>query len=294
MKTEPKLIFGFPVAERFIFSRQLYYSIKKFCRNPLVLFSSNQDIGYSFQQLKKIISKRKYGIRKIQNFLFDIFEEINGRDFDYFVKLDSDCLFANYGLEKIFAEEFDFLDSVDDFDHKCKWDNARPFLKNIEPYKKILSDLKLSRIDSRISGCLCAFQIYSKEAVNFITGRIGAIENNPGYLEMIRQNLCLSELIVPNLLKDAGFKYKIVYLHEEKTQPCWNIRWRPYINKDEVETIEKHLLPILYHPLKRSLSDKGRRILLKKIGYRYSLRDIIVILPLAVKTIIWKLITLKK
>ena len=64
MNANFKLIFGFPVAERFIYSQQLYYSIKKFCHDPLVLFASNKDIGYSYGRLKKIISKRKniYGL----------------------------------------------------------------------------------------------------------------------------------------------------------------------------------------------------------------------------------------
>lgn len=55
-----KLIFGFPLAERFIYARQLYYSIKKFCHDPLVLFASNRNIGYSYDRLTKIKSKREY------------------------------------------------------------------------------------------------------------------------------------------------------------------------------------------------------------------------------------------
>lgn len=266
-----KLIFGFPVAEWFIYSEQLYYSIKKFCHDPLVLFSSNKNIGYSYERLTKIKGKREYRLYQIHNFLFDVFEEIRGLDFDYFVKLDSDCLFANFGFEEIFTKKFDFLDSVDENDNKCKWWQAKEFFKNIASYQRLISDLKLTRKDSRISGCLGALQAYSKKAIDFIADRIKIIENSPGYIEMIQKDLCLSELLVPNLLKDAGFEYRIIYLHKEEKHPPLCVRWRPYISKKEVKSIENCDLSILYHPLKRALRDKTRRILLKKIGYRYGL-----------------------
>lgn len=268
-----KLIFGFPVNEWFIYSKQLYYSIKKFCHNPLVLFSSNKNIGYSYDRLTKIKSKREYRLYQIHNFLFDVFEEIRDLDFDYFIKLDSDCLFANFGFEEIFAERFDFLDSVDENDNKCKWSHAKEFLENIESYQRFLSDLKLTRKDSRISGCLGALQVYSKKAIDFIGDHIRIIETHPEYTKMEQKIHSLDELLLPNLLKDAGFEYRIIYLHKEKKHPTLCVRWRPYVNRKEAESIENRDSYILYHPLKRNLFNRARGILLKKIGYRYSLKN---------------------
>ncbi len=268
-----KLIFGLPVAEQFIYTKQLYYSIKKFCHDPLVLFSSDKDIGHSYDRLRKIKNKREYKYHQLQNFIFDALEEIRNLNFDYFIKLDSDCLFANSGIDGIFAGKFDFLDSVDENDGKCNWLWAKKFSENIGSYHRILSDLGLSRKDARISGCLGAFQVHSKEAVNFIADRINIIENNPGYLTMKQKGLCLDELIVPNLLKDAGFAPRLTYLHEGAPQSSWRMRWRPYIGKEEVAYAADRDLNIMYHPLKRDLRDEARRILLEKIGYRYGLKD---------------------
>ena len=272
MSTNLKLIFGFPVDEWFIYSQQLYYSIKKFCHDPLVLFSSNKGIGYSYDRLKKITSKRKYIYGLINHrFVFDIIEEIKNLDFDYFIKLDSDCLFTNYGFEKLFTEKFDFLNSVDE-NNKRKWQNSKDFLGNIESYERFISDLKLTRIDSKTPGCLGAFQAYSKKAIDFISGNIKIIEAHPEYAKMEQRVPCLDEVFLFNLLKDAGFEYRTIYLHQGTHSP---IRFRPYITTEEVQSIRNSDLPILYHPVKRSLRDKARRVLLKKIGYRYGLQELL-------------------
>ena len=270
-----KLIFGFPVDERFLYSKQLYYSIRKFCHNPLVLFSSNRGIGYSYQRLKKIPSKREYRYHLINHrFLFDLIEEIKDLDYDYFVKLDSDCLFANYGFEQLFTEKFDFLDSVDEFDNQYQWFHTKFFLENIELYHRFLSSLKLARKDSRVSGCLGALQIYSKRAMDFIAGNLSVIEGYPEYRKMEQKFSCFDEIFLSNLLKDAGFKYRMIYLHKKTDYSSLCVRWRPPISRSEVAAIESSNLYILYHPLKRTLRDQARRVLLKKIGYRYSLKEI--------------------
>lgn len=268
--TDLKLIFGFPVAERFAYSKHLYYSIKKFCYDPLVLFASNKNIGHSYDRLTKIKSRRRYRIHQIHNFVFDAFEEIRNLDFDYFVKLDSDCLFTNFGFEGIFDQKFDFLDSVDQSNDRYEWYHTKEFLKSAESYRRLLSDLELSRRDPRISGCFCALQIYSKKAVCFIADRIKIIESNIGYIEMVQKDLCLSELLIPNLLKDAGFKFRIIRLPEKKAGSPWRgVRWRPHVGKEEIELLANRDLPVLYHPINRKFFDKTRMILLKKIGYKW-------------------------
>ena len=186
-------------------------------------------------------------------------------------------MFANFGFEEIFTEKIDFINSIDEKDTQDRWTNAKDFIANIESYKRFLSDLKLIRKDSSISGCLGALQVYSKKAVDFIGDRIKRIESNPEYAKMEQEINCLDELLLLNLLKDAGFKHRIIYLHlyRNHRQSRLAVRFRPYISMEEVESIKDRDLCVLYHPLKRRFSDKSRRILLKKIGYRYGLKNMV-------------------
>ena len=139
-----KLIFGFPVHEKFEIALDLYFTIRKFNNNPLVLFSSNQDLGNSVDNLKRVPSKRVYGYGFMHNFVFDMCEVLEDMDFDYFVKLDSDSLFANYGFEKIFEKKFDFCAQIEK-DGALEWNWGKNLFKNLKSYLRLLDDLGLRR-----------------------------------------------------------------------------------------------------------------------------------------------------
>lgn len=265
-----KLIFGFPVHEKFGIALDLYYSIKKFNNNPLVLYSSNLDLGNSVDNLKKFPSKRTYRYKMMHNYVFDMCEAIKDMDFDYFVKLDSDCLFANYGFEKIFKKKFDFCAQIEK-DQALRWDHGIKFFKNLKSYLKVLNDLELKRKDRTIAGVLCCLQIYSKRTVTFIAKNVETIEKSKGYVELKKRavgslNLCLSDALLPNLLKDAGF----TFIHNPFTTDLQDdtgfVRWRPYWSIDEVAKKYKSKLAILYHPVKRHPNDPFRKYIMKKLN----------------------------
>ncbi len=267
-----KLIFGFPVHEKFKIALDLYYSIKKFNNNPLVLYSSNQDLGKSVGKLKKIPSKRVYKYHFMHNCVLDMCEVIKDMDFDFFVKIDSDCLFTNYGFERIFEKKFDFCAEVKK-DQASRWYHGIKLFKNLKSYRKLLDDLGLKRKSRTIAGALCALQIYSKRAVTFIAENIETIEKSKGYVELKRlawpaPYLCLSDTLLPNLLKDAGF----TFIHNPFTSDLHNdtgfVRWRPYWSIDEIKNKDISKLAILYHPVRRDLNDPFRKYIIEKLSLR--------------------------
>jgi hypothetical protein len=264
-----KLIFGFPVHEKFETALDLYYSIKKFNNNPLVLYSSNQDLGNSVDNLKKVPSKRVYKYNMMHNCVFDMCEVIKDMDFDFFVKLDSDCLFANYGFERIFEKKFVFCAQIEK-DQALRWDQGIKLFSNLKSYLKLLDDLELKRKSRTIAGALCCLQIYSKRAVTFIAENIETIEKSKGYAELKKltgdnYNLCLSDSFTLNLLKDAGF----TFIHNPFTTDLQDdtgfVRWRPYWSIEEVVNKDASELSILYHPVKRDLNDPFRKYVMEKI-----------------------------
>jgi hypothetical protein len=254
----PKLIFGFPVHEKFRAALDLYYSIQKFNNDPPVLFSSNDNLGKSVENLKKIKSKRKYRLWRIHNFLFDIFEEIKDMDFDYFIKLDSDCLFANYGFEKIFNRNFDFNASI----QGEKWPHYYPFKNSMFYYEALLKDLHLRRKDNQIVATFFAFIVFSRRAVAFIVENIKKIEKSPAYNKLMQARFCLCEPLIGNLLKDAGF------IFVTDTPPVQDVRYRPYWSIDEIAGKKTSELGILYHPVRRDGNNKFRKIIMQKTEIR--------------------------
>lgn len=83
-----RLIFGFPQHQNFDSASELYKTIKKYNGNPVVLYSSNEDLGNSFEKLIKIKSKHVYTWVHIHNFVFDMAEELFNCKYDYYVNLD--------------------------------------------------------------------------------------------------------------------------------------------------------------------------------------------------------------
>jgi len=266
-----KLIFGFPLHKKFETALDLYCSIKKFNNNPLVLYSSNQDIGESVDNLKKVPSKRVYKYNFMHNCVFDMCEVIKDMDFDFFVKLDSDCLFANYGFERIFEEKFDFCAQIEQ-DQALRWEHGVKLFRNLKSYLELLDDLGLKRKSHTIAGTMCCLQIYSKRAVKFISENVETIERSKGYAELKRaahyQNLCLSDAFFPNLLKDIGF----ISIHNPFTTDLQDdtgfVRWRPYWGIDEIVNKDISKLAILYHPVQRNLNDPFRKYIMEKINLR--------------------------
>ena len=124
-----KLIFCFPVHKEFDSALELYRSIKKFNNDPLAIFASSRDVGYSVDNLKKIKSKRIYKLGWMHNFLFDVIEEVKDMDFDYLIKLDSDSLFANYGFDKILDKDTDFFINRTKSDKR--WTHGRTLRRNM-------------------------------------------------------------------------------------------------------------------------------------------------------------------
>jgi len=281
-----KLLFGFPLHDSFDAALDLYYSIKKFNNDPSVVFISNQDLGYSADKLTKLKSKRQYNWMGMHNFIFDVFEQIKDMDFDYYVNLDSDCLFANYGFEKIFEKKFDFnMDHImthyDFYNTKVgarlinKYENllrklnldrksmsryfTGKFSRNIKYYEMILDRLNLERKDSRVLSCLGTSQIFSKRAVNFIAENTEKIENHPAFKKMAGLELMLYETFFTTLLKDAGFIPIATY---PKYLPC--LRFRPSWTTEEIKNTDSSKLAILYHPVKREPEDKFRKMIIKR------------------------------
>jgi len=268
-----KLIFGFPVHEEFEVALDVYYSIKKFNNDPLVLYSSNQDLGSSIDNFKKVPSRRVYKLNMTHNCVFDMCEEIKDMDFDFFVKLDSDCLFANYGFERIFKGAFDFCAQVEP-DHALRWNHGIRLFRNLASYLKLLDDLQLKRRDRTIAGAMCCLQIYSKRAVRFIAENAEIIEKSSGYAELkeacyvdgdYQPGLCLSDAFFPNVLKDAGFTFIPNPFTTDLQDDTGYVRWRPYWSIDEVIHKDTSELGILYHPVKRKLNDSFRKYIMKKL-----------------------------
>jgi len=255
-----KLIFGFPVHEKFETALDLYHSIKKFNNDPLVLFASNSDLGKSIGNLKKIRSKRRYRWGHLHNFMFDAFEEIHKTDYDYYINLDSDCLFANYGFKKLFKKKFDFSATTHN-EESMAWAHGNIFLDNIEHYKKILDDLGLRRKDKTVMVSLAALQIFSKRAINFIVKNLKTIENNKGYLKLMKiRRFPLDETIILNILKDAGF----IPLENPFMNEQGPVRWDYYWSKNEIKDKNASELGILYHPVRRDKNDEFRKAIIEK------------------------------
>jgi len=252
-----RVIFGFPVHNHFTAALDLYYSIKKFNNNPLVMFSSNNDLGKSIDKLKRIKNKRKYRLGHMHNFLFDVFEEIIDMDFDYFVKLDSDCLFANYGFDEIFNQKFDF--TIFPSIPTESWRQKGYFRNRISHYENILHGLNLERRDEEILGCLFALCIFSKRAVSFMVDSIDKIEKNAGYRELMSlsaSEIRLCEPFIFTLLKDAGFSYIC--------SPFKGVRYRPYWKTSEIEAKKGSELETVYHPVRREPVDEFRKLIVQK------------------------------
>ena len=267
-----KLIFGFPVHEKFEIALDLYFTIRKFNNNPLVLFSSNQDLGNSVDNLKRVPSKRVYGYGFMHNFVFDMCEVLEDMDFDYFVKLDSDSLFANYGFEKIFEKKFDFCAQIEK-DGALEWNWGKNLFKNLKSYLRLLDDLGLRRKNHTMAGALSALQIYSKRTIKFIAENIKTIEKNKGYAELMlavsaKHRVCLSDALPPNLLKDAGFTFIPNPFTKDLQEDTGFVRWRPYWDIEEVANKDISKLAIIYHPVKRDLNDPFRKYIMKKIKLR--------------------------
>jgi hypothetical protein len=267
-----KLIFGFPVHEKFETALDLYFTIRKFNNNPRVFFSSNQDLGSSVDNLKKVPSKRVYRYFLMHNCVFDMCEVLEDMDFDFFVKLDTDCLFANYGFERIFEKKFDFCAQIEK-DEALRWNWGKYLFNNLNSYLKLLDDLGLKRKSHTMAGALCALQIYSKRAVTFIAENIKTIEKSKGYAELklvasTKQGLSLSDALLPNLLKDAGFTSIRNPFTADLQDDIGFVRWRPYWDIEEVVNKDRSKLAIIYHPVKRDLNDSFRKYIMKRIKLR--------------------------
>jgi hypothetical protein len=200
-------------------------------------------------------------------------EEIKDMDFDYFVKLDSDCLFANYGFERIFKRAFDFCAQIE-HDYALRWNHGILLFKNLTSYLKLLDDLQLKRRNRTIAGAMCCLQIYSKRAVKFIAENAGIIEKSSGYAGLkeacyvdgdYQGGLCLSDAFFPNVLKDAGFTFISNPFTTDLGDDTGYVRWRPYWSIDEVMHKDTSKLAILYHPVKRKFDDPFRRYVIEKL-----------------------------
>ncbi|KKP65496.1 MAG: hypothetical protein UR61_C0020G0005 [candidate division WS6 bacterium GW2011_GWE1_34_7] len=255
------VIFGFPQHENFDTALDLYMTIKKYNNNPIVLYSSNEGLGHSFEKLTKIKSKRVYTWGHIHNFVFDMVEELSNYKYDYYVNLDSDVLFANYGFEKIFCEPFDFTIEHTK-DEKHDWYHGRILLENIDLYEGILSDLKLKRKDKKIVGSIFATCVFSKKAIEFLEQILPILERSESYIKFMNlplQGFAFDEVIIFNLLKDAGFTSK--YIRPNPLETIKIDAWQ----YEEIKPIETKDLGIIYHKINRDISDSARRELLNKI-----------------------------
>lgn len=258
-----KLIFGFPIHENFQAAIDLYKTIKYYCGDHQVLFSSNENLGENYENLKKFKAKRDYRWGHSHNFIIDVAEYLKFENFDYFIKIDSDCLFANYGLEKLIKEEeCDF--TLEKYKDQNNWIHGWIFQKHINEYLKILLEsLGIKRKNDQIVGTMNAFSIFSKQAINYINGFTSHLENIREYTElMMIPQLCLDELILYNILKDSNLKYRVGNRGKEFSL-INGVRYRPYWSIDELND-EKE---ILYHPVLRSSNDKFRKRILTGVTH---------------------------
>lgn len=256
------LIFGFPQHINFDSAPELYRTIKKYNHDPIVLYSSNENLGQSFEKLIKVKSKRIYTWSHVHNFVFDMVEELSNYQYDYYINLDSDVLFANYGFEKIFTEPFDFtIEHTKDENHD--WYHGKVLLENIDLYEGILSDLGLKRKDSTIVGSIFATAIFSQRAINFLAKILPSLEKSKSYIEFMNlpiQGFAFCEVIVFNLLKDAGFVSK--YIRPDPLDTIKIEAWK----YEEIEPIHPNDLGIVYHKINRDPSDPTRKLLLQKLA----------------------------
>ena len=176
-----QLIFGSSVHFNFNSFLDLYKGVQKFFGGPLYIFSSNdENMGRPFGNLIRIEAKRHYRWRRSHNFLFDAFEALKGRPYDFFIALDSDCLVYGNKLSRFLEEgDFDFV-IYPNLNGLGGWYHGSMFLKNINHYLAILKDLGIERKDEAIVGNFNPLIILSKRAVDFLRDRIGVIESSSG------------------------------------------------------------------------------------------------------------------
>lgn len=259
-----KLIFGFPIHQDSNSAVDLYNSIKKFYGDHFVFYSSDNDkLDINEPGLTKIKPKRTYEWGHAHNFLFDAFEYIDELDFDYFIKLDSDCLIANEGLYELLEKNFDF--SLDNYKNQHDWIHGWVFQKHINKYKNIINEIGIKRRDDNLVGSITAFCIFSKQAVQFIKKNIDKIEQSEDYKQLMKlKGLCMDETLTFNILKDAGFASLIGNEGDE-----WNlvegVRYRPYWTVDELKNQPKEKFSIVYHPVLRDKTDPLRIYLKEKL-----------------------------
>lgn len=256
-----KVIFGSSVHFNFSAFLDLYKGVQKFFGKPLYIFASNnEDMGEEckLENLIKIEAGRNYKWRRSHNFLFDAFLNLKGRDYDYFVALDSDCLVYGNRLSRFLEEgDFDFV-IYPNLNGLGGWYHGSAFLKNINHYLDILKDLGIERKDEAIVGNFNPMIILSRRAVDFLRDRIGAIESSSGYGELMKMEFSVGETLIFNILKDAGFKYKYI---DPKLKR--GIRYRPYWEVDEFDGEIS-----VYHPVRRRRkNDLFRHLVGIKAGY---------------------------
>jgi glycosyltransferase involved in cell wall biosynthesis len=253
----PKLIFGTSVHVEFDSFLDLYKGVQKFFGEPLYIYASNEELGKPFGNLVKVEAKRNYKWRRSHHFLFDAFEFLKNRDYDYFVSMDSDCLVCSDALLAFLRpKDFDFV-IYPNLDGLGWWYHGKIFSENINSYLDILKSIGLKRPDEKIVGNFNPLIILSRKAVEFLRERIEKIESADGYKALMALEFSVGETLIYNILKDAGLKAKFIDPDLKR-----GIRYRPYWEVDEYQKGVS-----IYHPVRRKKKDLFRRLIGIKAGY---------------------------
>ncbi len=257
-KNAQRLIFGTSVHVEFSVFLDLYKGVQKFFGKPLYIYASNEDLGEPAGNLVEMEDKRNYKWRRSHNFLFDSFEYLKGREYDYFVSMDSDCLVCGSGalLDFISPGDFDFV-IYPNFDSTGWWYHGKVFAQHIDSYLDILKNIGVNRLDDRVVGNFNPLIILSRKAVDFLRERLEKIESSRGYKAIMELEFSVGETLIYNILKDAGFRPKFISPQLKK-----GLRYRPYW---EVDEYRKDIS--IYHPVTRKKNDLFRRLVGIKAGY---------------------------
>jgi hypothetical protein len=251
-----RLIFGTSVHVGFDSFIDLYKGVKKFFNDPVYLYASNEGLGKSCGNLKKIESKRNYKWRRSHNFIFDAAEALRDYDYDYFIALDSDCLACGNKLTAFLKNRgIDFV-IYPNLNGLGGWYHGNIFLENIKYYLEILGRLGIKRRGDDIVGNFNPLIILSKRAVDFLRSNIDGIESSYGYKELMKLDFSIGETLIFNILKDAGFK-SVCIDPEVKA----GLRYRPYWEAREY----KNEIAI-YHPVRLKNRDIFRRLVCIRSG----------------------------
>jgi len=264
-----KIIFGTPVHVNFGSFLDLYKGVQKYFGGPLHIYASNQDLGSSRGNLLKIPSKRDYKWRHAHNFIFDASEYLQGKEYDYFVALDSDCLVCGDALTGFLENRsFDFM-IYPNLTAGGRWTHGNVFQENVTLYNGILDAVGMRRKDTRVAGNFNPLIVLSKKAVDLLARVIPALERSEGYKSLAKLDFDIGECLIFNILKDAGLTSVPIDREIKK-----GIRYRPYWEPWE---FQKDIS--IYHPVIRKKNNLFRRLAGIRSGYDHNYAFLLVLYP---------------